>query len=312
MTSQRSQVAAGATDASVAATTDDAGPRGTGSKGTRILGLVTLAGIALGAYLALRASPPDVQMGNAVRIIYLHVPIVTMAYVGCGLCTLGSGMYLWKKSIWWDVTAAASAELALVFTGLTLVIGMIWGKPTWGAYWVWDARLTSTAMLGLLLLGYSAVRRLPAEPTSRSRRSAVVGLLLLPNVFIVNRSVTWWRSLHQGTTILNTLQPKIHDLMAFTLIYCMFVVALLFAWLLIHRWRVEWLSQLVEQSDLDEAIVARRAEAIPSTPPSPSTPSTSSGSSASRAPAAPSRPDRAPAPAVDPPATATATSETAR
>jgi heme exporter protein C len=248
----------------------DAGPIGTGSNGTRLLGILTLAGIALGAYMALHTSPPDANMGNAVRLIYIHVPIVTMAYVGCGLCTIGSAMYLWKKSVWWDITAAASAELALVFTALTLVIGMIWGKPTWGVFWVWDPRLTSTAMLGLLLLGYSAVRRLPTEPTARSRRAAIVGLLLVPNVIIVNRSVTWWRSLHQGTTILNTLQPKIHDQMAFTLVFCMFVVAMLFAWLLIHRWRLAWLEHQLEEAELDQAISARRAEAArPATAPNP-------------------------------------------
>jgi len=223
--------------------------------------LVTLVGLALAAYLALVASPQDENMGNVVRILYIHVPIVTMAYVGCGLTTLGSIMYLWKKSVWWDITAAASAEIAMVFTALTLVIGMIWGRPTWGVWWVWDARLTSTAMLLLLLLGYLAVRRLPAEAATRSKRSAIVGVLLLPNVFIVNRSVTWWRSLHQGTTLLNTLQPKIHDQMAFTLIFAMLVVALLFAWLLIHRWRLVWLEEQLDAHELDRAIIERRAEA---------------------------------------------------
>ena len=147
------------------------------------------------------SSPADENMGDVVRIIYIHVGVVTMAYVGCGLCVLGSAMYLWRKSQWWDITATVSAEIALVFTALTLVTGMIWGKPAWGAYWVWDARLTSTAMLALLLLGYAAVRRLPSESHVRARRSAVVGLLLFPTVIIVNRSVTWWRSLHQGSTL---------------------------------------------------------------------------------------------------------------
>ena len=239
-------------------TSSDA-PAGTGSKGTRVLGLVTLAGLALGAYLALVASPQDENMGDAVRLLYLHVPIVTMAYVGCGLCTLASAVYLWKRSEWWDLTAAVSAELALVFTALTLVTGMIWGKPTWGTYWVWDPRLTSTAMLGLLLLGYAAIRRLPSEPAVRARRTAIVGLLLVPNVYIVNRSVTWWRSLHQGTTI--GLQPKIHDLMFFTLMFDLLVGALVFAWLFVHRWRLAWLEHQIELTELDDAIAARRAEA---------------------------------------------------
>ncbi len=242
-------------------TSPPSAPVGTASRATRILGLVTLVGLALAAYLALVTSPQDENMGNVVRILYIHVPIVTMAYVGCGLTTLGSVMYLWKKSIWWDITAAAAAEIAMVFTALTLVIGMIWGRPTWGVWWVWDARLTSTAMLLLLLLGYLAVRRLPAEAATRSKRSAIVGVLLLPNVFIVNRSVTWWRSLHQGTTLLNTLQPKIHDQMAFTLIFAMLVVALLFAWLLIHRWRLVWLEEQLDAHELDRAIIERRAEA---------------------------------------------------
>ena len=240
---------------------DPAGLVGTGSRATRILGLVTLAGLAVGAYLALVSSPQDENMGDVVRIMYIHVPIVSMAYVGCGLTSLGSVMYLWKKSQWWDITAAASAEIAMVFTALTLVIGMIWGRPTWGVWWVWDARLTSTAMLLLLLLGYLAVRRIPADAATRSKRSAIVGLLLFPNVILVNRSVTWWRSLHQGTTILNTLKPKIHDQMAVTLVFAMFVVALLFAWLLVHRWRLAWLEDQVDAHELDRAITERRAEA---------------------------------------------------
>ena len=242
-----------------AAGTTAAAPVGTGSRGTRILGLVTLAGIALGAFMALVTSPPDASMGDAVRLLYLHVPVVTDAYVGCGLCALASAMYLWKRSAWWDVTAEAAGELALVFTALTLVTGMIWGKPTWGAYWVWDARLTSTAMLGLMLLGYTAMRRLPTEPGSRSFRAAVLGVLLLPTIYIVNRSVTWWRSLHQGSTI--GINPTIHDQMLFTLVLCMAVGGLLFAWMLIHRWRLSWLERQLEETELDEAIAARRAEA---------------------------------------------------
>jgi len=280
---------------------DVAGPTGTGSRGTRILGLVVLAGIALGAYLALVSSPPDANMGDSVRLLYIHVPVVTMAYVGCTLVTLSSVMYLWKHSAWWDVTAAASAEIALVFTCLTLVTGAIWGKPTWGTFWVWDPRLTATAMLALLLFGYQAVRRLPGDPASRSRRSAIVGLLVLPNVFLDNRAVTWWRSLHQGTTILNTLQPKIHDQMAFALVFNLFVGALLFAWLLIHRWRLAWLEQQVEAAELDEAIAERRAEGAP-TRPAPSGPTTPAVPTATPATA----PDATTGPA---PATTSARSE---
>jgi len=253
--------AGASSDAGAAAAPTAPGPVGTGSRGTRILGAVTLVGLAVAGYLALVSSPQDENMGDVVRLLYIHVPIVTMAYVACAMTTGASVMVLWKKSEWWDVTAASSAELGMVFTALTLVIGMIWGRPTWGVWWVWDARLTSTAMLLLFLLGYLAVRRLPADPATRAKRSAIIGLLLLPNVFVVNRSVTWWRSLHQGTTILNTLQPKIHDQMAFTLVFSIGVCALVFAWLFIHRWRLTWLEEQVEAHELDEALYERRAEA---------------------------------------------------
>jgi heme exporter protein C len=268
------------TDTDTDTDADADGSVGTGSRATRILGLLTLAGIALATYLALVASPPSPAppdgMGDVVRILYVHVPIVTMAYVGCGLTTLGSVMYLWKKSVWWDITAAASAEVAMVFTALTLVIGMIWARPTWGAWWVWDGRLTSTAMLLLLLLGYLAVRRLPAEAATRSKRSAIVGVLLVPNVYIVNRSVTWWRSLHQGSTL--GLQPKIEGLMFFSLMFAMFVAALLFAWLLIHRWRLVWLEEQLDAHELDRAILERRAEAAAGSTPATIVPPTTSGS----------------------------------
>ena len=147
--------------------------------------------------------------------MYIHVPSATLAYTGCFLATLGIGRCTsGSKSQWWDLVAYASAEIATVFTAVTLVTGMLWGRPTWGVYWVWDARLTSTAMLLLLLLGYLAVRRLPAEYSVRAKRAAIVGLLLVPNVIIVRQSVKWWRTLHQKPTLLHGLDPKIEGLHA--------------------------------------------------------------------------------------------------
>ncbi len=236
------------------------GPVGTGSGGTRVLGLVTLAGIALLAFLALVASPADAELGETVRLMYVHVPVVTAAYLGIVLATLGSVVVLWKKSEWWDLVSASAIEVATVFTALTLVTGMIWGRPTWGVFWVWDARLTSTAMLFLLMLGYLAVRRTTDDPASRAKRSAVVGLLLLPNVLIVNRSVEWWRSLHQDPTLI-TLDPKIDGLQLFTLVFGIAVATAIFAWLAVHRFRVAWLEQRVEELDLGLAIAERRGGA---------------------------------------------------
>lgn len=236
------------------------GPIGTGSGGSRVLGAVVLAMLALVAVLAFVSSPEDEFQGNYVRIMYVHVPVVTAAYVGILLTTLGSVMVLWKKSQWWDLVAASAAELSAVFTALTLVTGSIWGKATWGTWWEWDARLTSTAILFLLLLGYAAVRRTTTDLAVRARRSAVVGLLLLPNVIIVNRSVEWWRSLHQDATLFR-LKPTIEGLQLFTLTFAIFTAIVLLVWLLVHRFRLAWLQDQYDEFGLQEAITERRAEA---------------------------------------------------
>jgi heme exporter protein C len=236
-----------------------AGPTGTGSRGSRLLGAVTAVGIVLVAVLAFVATAADTDMGETVRLIYVHVPVVTAAYFGIMATTVGSILFLWKKSQWWDLVAASSAEVSAVFMGLTLVVGMIWGKPTWGVYWVWDARLTSTLVLFLFLLGYQAVRRTSVDPVVRGKRSAIIGLLLLPNVLIVNRSVEWWRSLHQEPTLLR-LDPTIEGLQLFTLVLAIAVAALLFVWLVVHRFRLAWLQEQVDRRWLVDAIDERRSE----------------------------------------------------
>lgn len=240
----------------------DGGPRGVLSKGTVVLGLIALAGAVALALLVLWGTPEDRVQGDMVRLIYVHPPAATTAYVGCFLTTIGSVAVLWKRSRWWDLVAGASAEIAAVFCGVTLLTGMLWGKPTWGVFWVWDARLTSTAMLMLLLVGYLALRRLPADPDVRSRRAAWLGLLLVPNVILVRQSVEWWRTLHQEPTL--TLPgAKIEGLQLFTMSLGFLVMFLVFAWLLIVRFRVGWLEEQVEEQGLDAAIADRRAEAGP-------------------------------------------------
>ncbi len=191
-------------------------PAHTGSRTTRLLGLATLAGIAVVLVLALAVTGPDAVQGDAARLIYLHVPVAIAMNIGFGLCTLGSVMWLWKKSRWWDTVAVSAAEVGLVFTGLTSVTGMVWGRPTWGVYWTWDARLTTFSLLFLLYLGYLVVRRLPADIEVRNRRSAFVALLAFVDVPIVYLSVSWWRGLHQEAT----LSLSTHDLglMLFTLV----------------------------------------------------------------------------------------------
>ncbi|HZM30970.1 MAG TPA: cytochrome c biogenesis protein CcsA [Acidimicrobiales bacterium] len=240
---------------------DTAGaPAGTGSRGTRIVGLLALASIALLVLYGLVISPADVEMDDAVRLMYVHVPSATYLYVGCFVTTLASGLWLWKRTAGWDALAEAGAEVGLVFAVITLGTGSLWGRPTWGTYWTWDARLTSTAVLTALLVGYLALRRLDLDPDARSARAAVLGLLLVPNVVIVNRSVEWWRSLHQDST-LTRIDPTIEGDMLVALMVGFLALGLVFSWLMIHRFRVAWLSQQVDRIDLDEALAERRAEA---------------------------------------------------
>lgn len=237
------------------------------TRATRVLGCVTAASLALTALMALVITPPDVVQKDSVRLLYLHVPTAWLAmYLSFGVTTLASGLYLWKRtrSRFWDITAGASAEIGVVFIGLTLLVGAIWGRASWGVWWTWDARLTSTAVLFVLYLGYLAVRRIPSDPEVRSRRAAIVAIAAFLDVPIVHKSVEWWRTLHQDATVLDErrlLDPHIHGSMGWTLFLGVVAFTLLYAWLLIHRFRVGWLEQRVEDQGLEVALAERRAEA---------------------------------------------------
>ncbi|MBK9179340.1 MAG: cytochrome c biogenesis protein CcsA [Acidimicrobiales bacterium] len=236
----------------------------TSSKATRTLGVLVLAGIAALLLFGLVLSPADEVQGDSVRLMYVHVPSAWLAYAAF-LVTATSGLlYLIRRtrSRVWDRLAASSAEVGVVFTGLAILTGMIWGRPTWGVYWTWDARLTSTSVLFIMYLGYLALRRLPGDPDVRAKRAAVVGLVAFVNVPIVHMSVLWWRTLHQEPTLARLdLDPTIDDLMLFTLFLGLVVFTLLYVWLMVHRYRLAWLEDRVDDEGLERAIAERRAEA---------------------------------------------------
>ncbi len=239
----------------------------TSSPAVRVLGWLTLAAMALTALMALVVSPPDVNMDDSVRLLYLHVPTAWLSmYVCFGITTLASALYLWKRtrSRFWDLAAGASAEIGVLFLGLTLLIGAIWGRITWGVWWTWDARLTTTAVLFVMYLGYLAVRKVPATPEVQSRRAAIVALAAFVNVPIVHQSVEWWRTLHQDATFLDDrrlLDPQIGGTMAWTLLLGVIAFTLLYAWLMAHRFRLAWLEDRLGDRHLQAAIDERRAEA---------------------------------------------------
>jgi heme exporter protein C len=231
------------------------------------LGWVTLASLALLVWLGLSKSPPDAVQSDAVRLFYLHVPAAWVAmFVAFPVTALASLLYLYPRtrSRVWDHIAGASAELGVLFTGLTLVLGSLWGRPVWGVWWAWDARIVSTAVLFFLYLGYLALRRVPADPDVRARRCAVAGIVAALDVPIVYFSVYWWRTLHQQGTVFNPERnPEIHGTMASALLVGVLAFTLLYAYLLERRYRLAELDDGLEERMLAAAIAERRSEATP-------------------------------------------------
>ncbi len=165
------------------------------------LGGATAALLALGLVLALWLSPPDAYQGEYVRIMYVHVPSALAAYVAAAVACVAGALYLWLRQARYDHLAQAGAELVVVFSGLTLLSGMLWGRPVWGVWWAWDARLVTTAVLFLLYVGCVLVRGLSDDPERGRSLAAVVGVVGFLDVPIVHYSVVWFRTLHQPPSI---------------------------------------------------------------------------------------------------------------
>jgi heme exporter protein C len=175
-------------------------------------GLVAATFIAfvVGLYLALVKAPQDYQQGETVRIMFVHVPAAWMAMFCYSTIALASAIGLiWRHPLA-DVAAKCAAPIGASFTFLALVTGSLWGKPMWGTWWVWDARLTSVFVLFLLYLGYMAIWQAIEEPLRAARVAAIVALVGFVNVPIIKFSVDWWNSLHQPASVLRMDGPAIH------------------------------------------------------------------------------------------------------
>jgi len=233
-------------------------PAHTGSMATRRLGVAALVGLTATLLFGLVITGPEETQRDAARLLYIHLPTIAVTYLAFFLTLVGSVIYLRRGSAFWDLVAGASGEIGVLFCGFVLASGALWGKPTWGVYWQWDPRLTSTAVLFVMYIGYLAVRRLELPPDVRSRRAAILGIVSFLNVFIVHYSVQWWRGLHQGQTI--GLDTKIEGMMLFTLFLALASFLVLYAWLLIHRFRVAWLAREHDDLGLARALAERRAE----------------------------------------------------
>ena len=210
---------------------------------TRTLGWLAALGLLAGLAAGFGYAPREAVQGNVQRIMYLHVPSVLTAYLAFGLVLLGSIAYLATRRPGWDRLAGSAAEIGVLFTGLTIVSGSIWGKPTWGTWWTWDARLTSTAVLFCVYVGYLLLRSLIDDAEARGRYAAVVGILGAVNIPIVHFSVKWWRALHQPSTILGPEPSPIDPAIGLALFVNWVAFTLLFAYFLSRRIEIARLEE---------------------------------------------------------------------
>lgn len=195
----------------------------------KFLGILALVTTLVGSYVGLAVVPADAAQGNVQRLMYVHVPAAWLAFLAFFVVFVMSVLYLIQRDERWDRVAASSAEIGVMFTVVTLLLGMMWGKPTWGVYWTWDPRLTTTAILLAIYVGYGALRSFAEDGEKRARWSAIVGVIGFANVPIVYMSVTWWRTLHQPPSSPRSVAPDILwtlmlNLAAFTLVYLYLMV----------------------------------------------------------------------------------------
>jgi heme exporter protein C len=198
----------------------------------RVMGGVALVALAAGLVMAFLVAPRELTQGNVQRIMYLHVPSVWVAYLAFAVVLVASIVYLARRHDGADRLAHASAEVGVLFTGLTIATGSIWGKPTWGTWWTWDARLTSVSILFVMYLGYLLLRGMVEDPDQGARYAAVLGIVAAFNIPLVHFSVYWWRTLHQppslmkpgpGTMPGEIVTALLANFVAFSLLYVYFV-----------------------------------------------------------------------------------------
>ena len=199
----------------------------------------TLVLAAAGLYLGLVASPADYQQGETVRIMYVHVPAAWMAlFCYTGLAISAAVGLIWKHPVA-DVAARATAPIGACFTFLALLTGSLWGKPMWGTWWVWDARLTSVLVLFFLYLGYMALNSAFDDPQRGSKASAILAMVGFVNVPIIKFSVDWWNTLHQPASIVRMDGPTIHPDMLWPLFLMIGAFTTYYLWVLMLRMRRE-------------------------------------------------------------------------
>lgn len=201
--------------------------------------------------------PIEITQGFPQKIMYLHVPSVIATYAAFFVVFAYSIAYLWKRELMFDQIAKSSAEVGLVFCALVLVTGAIWGRPTWGTYWVWDARLTTTLLLFLIFVGYFLLRISINDREKEARLASVLGIIGFLDIPIIHKSVEWWRTLHQPSTLFKVDSGGANPSMPLELLYPLLasslVLLIFYLYLLLLRYktekRLDRLNQLIAQTE---------------------------------------------------------------
>ncbi len=203
------------------------------------LAVATLAAMAAALYAALLYAPTERVQGDVQRIFYIHVPMAWNAYLAFFVVFVCSAVYLWRRGLWWDSLARASAEVGLVFTTLVLITGSLWARPIWGTWWSWDARLTTSLILWFIYVGYLLLRGSVADERRAARYAAVVGIVGFVDVPIIHQSVVWWRALHPEPVVLAPGGPAMPPSMLLSLAVSIVAFTLLYVWLVRLRLQTE-------------------------------------------------------------------------
>jgi heme exporter protein C len=206
--------------------------------------------LAAGLYLGLFVAPPDYQQGESVRIMYVHVPAAWMAMFVYACLALASAVALiWRHPLA-DLAAQAASPIGACFTFVALVTGSLWGKPMWGTWWVWDARLTSVLILFFLYLGHIALARAFDDPVRGARAAAILALVGFVNVPVIKFSVDWWNTLHQPASIMRLGGPSIDPAMLLPLLIMALAFTSFFVVLLLVRVKAELLAAKLRATQL--------------------------------------------------------------
>jgi heme exporter protein C len=216
--------------------------------------------LACGLYLTFFVAPPDYQQGETVKIMFVHVPSAWLAMAGYGLIGLSSfGLLVFRHPLA-DVAAKAAAPIGAAFTLLALITGALWGKPMWGAYWVWDARLTSVLLLFFLYIGLIALRSSLEDEALAGKLTAVLGLAGLAILPVIRFSVDWWNTLHQPASVFRMSGPAIHPSILLPLLVMALGFAALFVALHLKAMRNEILRRRVKALTIVQVERAGRLE----------------------------------------------------